>query len=83
MDNVTNRDENIIKRVRREYNLSYSELSEITGAKEGTLQNASSSGEISEIIQRCLEWYISYRIENDKNNNTNYLKTALKKFIHE
>jgi len=83
MDNATNRDENIIKRVRREYNLSIEDVSEITGVKVRTLQNYSSTGEVSETVTKCIEWFIKYKIEEDKTNNINYLKKAFNRFLHD
>ena len=76
-------EENLIKRVRKKYNLSYAELAEITGAKESTLKNASSTGDISDIIKKSIEWYMKAKEKEKEIDNIQYFKTALQTFLNE
>ena len=76
-------EENLIKQVRKKYNLSYAELAEITGAKEATLKNASSTGNISDIIKKSIEWYMKAKEKEKEIDNIQYFKTALQTFLNE
>ena len=72
---------NIIKEVRKKYNLSYAELAEITGVKEGTLKNKGSTGDIGESIEKTLSLYIENKELKEELHGLEYLKTALSKFL--
>jgi len=74
-------EENIIKKVRKRYNLSYAELAEITGAKESTLIKSSSTGEIGDIIKKSIEWYISFREKEEKLNKMEHIKMFFREFL--
>jgi predicted transcriptional regulator len=75
---------NLIKQVKDKYNLSYREISKVTGIKESTLNSKATSKEpLTDTIKRPLELYIRTReLEEDK-NGLEYLKIALRKFIKE
>jgi len=72
---------NLIKQVRKKYNLSYAELAEITGAKESTLIKSSSTGEIGEIIKKSIEWYISSKEKEEKLNKMEHIKVFFREFL--
>ena len=72
---------NLIKEVRKKYNLSYAELAEITGAKESTLKKCASTGVISEIIYKPIELYVENQELKEELRGLDYLKTTLKRFI--
>ena len=72
---------NLIKQVKEEYSLSYAELAEITGAKESTLKNSASTGEISGIIESSIKWYIEAQEAKEELNSFQQLRTLLSSFI--
>jgi len=72
---------NIIKEVRERYNLSYSELSKITGASESMLKNSASSGKISDIIRKSIEWYIVSREKDQELEKIEHVKTFFRDFL--
>ena len=74
-------EENLIKQVRKKYNLSYADLAEITGAKESTLKKCASTGEISEIISKPIKLYIENQELKEELNGLEYLKTTLRRFL--
>ena len=51
-------EENIVKKVCKEFNLTYRELGEQIGIKEGTINKIASTGEISEQINKSIELYL-------------------------
>ena len=73
--------QNIIKEVRKKYNLSYAELAEITGAKESTLIKSSSTGEVGDIIRKSIEWYISSKEKEEKLNRMEHIKVFFRDFL--
>ena len=72
---------NLIKQVREQYSLSYAELAEITGAKESTLKNSASSGDISGIIESSIKWYMEAQETKEELNSFQQLRTLLSSFI--
>ncbi|CAA6806526.1 MAG: Unknown protein [uncultured Sulfurovum sp.] len=69
---------NLVKRVCKDYNLSYRELAEITGAKESTLKKSASTGEIGEILRKALEWYIAYKEKENEFKEFDQFKRFIK-----
>lgn len=51
-------DENIVKRVCRELNLTYKQLGELIGYSEGALKSAVNSGNVSEPMNKAIELYL-------------------------
>ena len=49
---------NIVKKVCKELGLTYRELGERIGLKEGTVNKIASTGEVSEQIQKAIELYL-------------------------
>lgn len=50
-------DENIVKKVCRELNLTYKQLGELIGYSEGALKSAVNSGNVSEPMKKAIELY--------------------------
>ena len=73
--------ENIIKKVCKELNLTYKQLGELIGYSESAIKNAG-SGEASEPMKKAIELYLETLSlkeklqisENFKNNLKNFLK---------
>lgn len=51
-------DENIVKKVCRELNLTYKQLGELIGYSEGALKSAVNSGNVSEPMKKAIELYL-------------------------
>lgn len=72
---------NLIKEVKDRYDLSYSELAQITGAKEGTLRKSASTGEIGDIIRKSLEWYVSSKEKEEELEKLEGVKSFFRDFL--
>ena len=74
-------EENIVKKVCKEFNLTYRELGEQIGIKEGTINNIASTGVISEQINKSIELYLK-TIELEKElSEYREFRNFLKKII--
>ena len=71
-------EENIIKKVCKEYNLSYKELEKITGIKASTLKTTASNGKFTDIIVKPIKLYIENQELKEKINAVEQIKTALR-----
>ena len=59
-------DENIIKKVCKELNLTYKQLGELIGYGEGAIKNSASTGNISNTMSKALELYLENLELKDK-----------------
>lgn len=79
-DEVTNVYDNIIKRVCSTYNLTYNQLSEITGYESTSLGNAARTT-ISKPLQKTIELYIKNRELEEELRKSNLIKATLKEWL--
>ena len=77
----SDKNDNIIKRVKNKYKLSYDELEKITGAKKSTLTKCASTGEVSETIEKNLLLYEENHKLKEELHGLEYLKIALRRFL--
>ena len=73
------KEENIVKRVCKELGLTYKQLGEKIGVKEGTLNKVASTGEISEQIQKAIELYLKTLDLESELNEYKEFKNFIKK----
>jgi transcriptional regulator with XRE-family HTH domain len=70
-----NEEKNIVKQVCKELGLTYKQLGEKIGVKEGTLNKIASTGEISEQIQKAIELYLkTLELEKELNDFKEFKK---------
>ena len=75
-------DENIVKKTCKELRITYKELGEAIGYGEGAIKNSSSSGKISEPMQKAINLYIK-TIELEKElEKSNQIKSTLKEWLN-
>ncbi|CAD7289543.1 hypothetical protein LMG7974_01620 [Campylobacter majalis] len=74
-------DKNLIKSTCKELNLTYKQLGELIGYSEGALKTISSTGKVSENLEKSIA--LLYRIKEleNKNKEMENLKTTLKKLL--
>ncbi|WP_194239055.1 transcriptional regulator [Campylobacter californiensis] len=73
--------ENLIKQTCKELNLTYKQLGEAIGYSEGALKTISSTGKVSENLEKSIA--LLYRIKEleSKNQEMENLKTTLKNLL--
>ena len=72
---------NIVKSTCKELELTYKELGEAIGYGDGAIKNASSSGKISEPMQKAIQLY-KRTLELEKElENSNKIKSTLKEWL--
>lgn len=71
-------DENIIKKVCKELNLTYKQLGELIGYSEGALKSAVNSGNVSEPMKKAIELYLENLELKDKLKVLDDLSNILK-----
>jgi len=73
--------ENLIKKVCKELNLTYKQLGEAIGYSEGAIKTAAASGKISEPMQKAIELYLK-NLELEKElQEAKQIKEILKKWL--
>jgi len=73
--------ENLIKKVCKELNLTYKQLGEAIGYSEGAIKTAAASGKISEPMQKAIELYLK-NLELEKElQEAKQIKETLKKWL--
>ncbi|MGH1601041.1 transcriptional regulator [Campylobacter majalis] len=74
-------DKNLIKSTCKELGLTYKQLGELIGYSEGALKTISSTGKVSENLEKSIA--LLYRIKEleNKNKEMENLKTTLKKLL--
>jgi len=74
--------ENIVKKTAKELGMTYKQLGEAIGYKEGALKNAITTDKISEPMQKAIELYLENLKLKEKLQNTNNFKQHLKDFLN-
>ncbi len=74
-------DENIVKKVCRELNLTYKQLGELIGYSEGALKTISSTGKISENLEKSIALLYKINELEKKIKDADNLKNVLKKLL--
>lgn len=74
-------DENIIKQVCKELNLTYKQLGELIGLSEGSIKRLATSDEINTQVIKSCEMLLEIEKLKGKLSNTETLKDALKRLL--
>lgn len=75
-------DENIVKKVCRELNLTYKQLGELIGLSEGSIKRLATSDEINTQVIKSCEMLLEIEKLKGELLNTETLKNALKKLLN-
>jgi len=73
--------ENLIKKVCKELNLTYKQLGEAIGVSESSLRSAASTGKISNQVKKAIELYLENLQLKKECEKCNQLKRLLKEMI--
>lgn len=79
---MENENTNIVKKVCKELGLTYRELGEKIGIKEGTINKIASTGEVSEPIQKAIELYLETIELNKELREYKEFKNFIKKMAN-
>ena len=74
-------DENIIKQVCKELNLTYKQLGELIGLSEGSIKRLATSDEINTQVIKSCEMLLEIEKLKGKLSNTETLKDVLKRLL--
>ena len=73
---------NIVKQTAKELGLTYRQLADEIGYKEGALKNAMTTDKVSEPMKKAIDLYLENLQLKSKLQNTNNFKQQLKDFLN-
>ena len=80
---MENQEENLIKKVCKDLDLTYKKLADEIGYTEGNLKNSVFKNQISKPLERAIELYIETQELKKEIAKTRELKQVLKSLINE
>jgi len=83
MNIVERKEEHLVKKVSKEFGLTYKELGEKIGYSESNLRRSVSQKQMSIQLQKAIEMFLKIKKLEKELKNTNKLKSTLKELILE
>ena len=81
MNIVERKEEHLVKKVSKEFGLTYKELGEKIGYSESNLRRSVSQKQMSIQLQKAIEMFLKIKKLEKELKNTNKLKSTLKELI--
>jgi len=83
MNIVERKEEHLVKKVSKEFGLTYKELGEKIGYSESNLRRSVSQKQMSIQLKKAIEMFLKIKKLEKELKNTNKLKSTLKELILE